>query len=216
MKYRLLLAASYYCAATSANAMNCSAEQVPAVKLVQQKALTYSPKAGRPQLLGNARELQTHYISIEGAEFVEQQIERQLPVGMGADGQMSFRWQQLETKTWWLGSTRYLATLREGGNSYRQHRISPKHYNASVAIESLAVTSPNTAEYIGFRCREADTTLPDGGTAKVCNLKLYGRNLPLAASEQHPAGFTQTFTPLSLNQVCAERSLFDVPDYPWR
>ena len=199
----------------SAAAVNCSSEQVPAVKLVQQQQLTSQAMAGKPKMMGDARVQQTHLISVEGAEYIEQQIERQVPMGMGANGEMSFRWQSLTRKEWQVGDYHYTAAQQPRGDVYRKRRISPAHYNSAVAIAEPNATAANTAQYLGFRCENSQQSLPDGGQVTVCNIRLYGRNIPLYALEKHPT-LTRSVQPESLTQVCADRSVFAVPEYDWQ
>lgn len=199
----------------SATALNCSSEQVAAVKLVQHQQLTSHAHAGKPKMMGDARVQQTHFISVEGTEYIEQQIERQVPIGLGANGEMSFRWQALTRNEWRVGQYHYTASHQPRGDVYRKRRISPAKYNAAVAIEQLDATAANTAAYLGFRCQEMQQTLPNGGQVNVCNIRLYGRNIPLHALEKHPT-LTRSVQPESLTQVCADRSVFAVPEYDWQ
>lgn len=201
-------------AVLAANA--CSGDQIAAVKLVTHHETRFLPGSSGLKLKGEGRGEITHYFSVTGDEYINENSERRIPTGMLESGDFAYRWEPYEKETWQTGEHVYRSSKGSKRNQNRHSQTTEKDHNPAIAIEEISASTPETDSVAGYRCRLSRQTLTTGTTISACSLRIYGRNTPLDWQQTHKNGSQQTKRTQSLTQTCVDRSLFEIPERDWK
>ena len=191
-------------------AVNCSDDQVSAVKLVTHHKIAM-PGSG---MMGGIEADKTHYFSVEGDEYVLEEGKRQLPTGTMTEQGMAMRWEDYSKETWHVGTDNYRALHSNQGDTFRHSKSTPRAWNSSEPIEQVDSLNAAAERAAGYNCRLNEKSV-GGAKHSVCTIKIYGRNTPVASSMKS-RGMEQHEETTSLEQLCVDRSVFNVPARDWK